>query len=1222
MLNPANSSGEKTSDTPSNSSRPNSSTHSQGISAPTGSNETSNLDERRENGNISGRTRARSGNVADMLNLGAIGPARNQMDPQVRQDEVINHGPQLYEESGIRAEVEMAQTFEQLHALLRVNVRPRQISRSDMGNMIDVFIGDANANGRTSRSSRPSTTNQGNPDDPSNRRGRRRRTSRSTRAVDGTEEAAGTNTSSRTSVAHDFHIIGRNELSNRMSQSNIANEPGRVRRPHTRNEPNPVSRLRRTQSEIEPNTTSRTRRSYTTNEPSRENRNSNIIPDYILRTHRSNGADRFYAAYCRNGPVRRLRIEDPTELELLGRVFGSMRLTRRERTTNPTDVNFLNEAYRRHGLEGTNVFNRFMPVTRPLGIERAHYSFNMGRASFFNHSGPLALAVSELWRKIYWYHCLSCTMFLFIFLRIREFVRNRDLSNLKIKNDDDEDKGLSKEDDRNNDTGRRYNNYYTGTRGNDNNDDQPPSQNSGTNNSGAPAQNSNDNNSPSTAQNNSGASTESNNRTNSAASSAIPNQRNSRANTATSTQSNSRPISSASGQAHSPTVPVTPVRSNTPTVPGAPIRTNNPTIFMASFQNNNFPNSAPPTRNNNLISIVDYVRNSTISPSPLSNTHTYSTSPAQDNNHTNSTASSRHINRTNSAVSAHNISGVFVPSIRNNENDVTRAFLRSLNSNNGNNINRLNSNSTTNASPLPRRNGSTVVNSGRVEDAFVSALRRHFPNNDVMTVNIEPAPAFDILSEIQGFEAERVRLSVADRIAGRRYGSILFDDDNSDVDYQDTAAQFNQILDMSASELSSLLSHPNTQIHARVNVTNTVNSVDFIDRILPSDNNLTQPPANNTSLTGESIRELKIQTNMSFVPTISSIAADANNNYPPLSYTPEAWSNQLNCFSVSRCEMNSMIMNYLVVKGHHDVAACFAQEANIQPIETPNESNKTSTKAFETALRSQSLLSSRNNSRNHSSFGEFIAHSGVPIHMSNSETLASNNMNPVTGDEAESNSTNELNEEPRQESTTSVSQSQSPVSSKALDFEKIRNRKSILTLILQGKYLEAIKKIEQAEPTLLESNRMLQFSLLKAQLIEMIRDANIRRLADEPEENSSGTVFPQVFVEMIEPVADFARAHLLPLAQVEPKCKEDLEITMALLCFPPDTTVKKLRELMDFKRRHELANEVNNAMLGVNGISGESKIHSLVRLWGWAENELSKKEKVKIPLLNPVELDF
>lgn len=415
--------------------------------------------------------------------------------------------------------------------------------------------------------------------------------------------------------------------------------------------------------------------------------------------------------------------------------------------------------------------------------------------------------------------------------------------------------------------------------------------------------------------------------------------------------------------------------------------------------------------------------------------------------------------------------------------------------------------------------------------------------------------------------------------------------------------------------------------------------------------------------------------------TIASAAADTDGNFPPQSYTQAAWMARLAGFPVSRTEMNSLVMNYLIVEGYHDAAVRFAREANI-PIAGPQghiagilpddngTSNNTSNQADATPFEGINPNLSE----------AIMEYSNIPIVRSASSTVRQSSTNPETvpapvdmergasttpglhstsadaeniGDNNLFQSTNESDNAAAAESMYNLLggtygldfnklEPSSNVSSFStikkpndnhlyyyqkphiFNLDKVRERSVIKSLILQGRVQEAIEKINDVDSQLLDVNEPLHFSLLRLQLIELIRAANNNRLAKHREKYGPNASLPAnstiADIEMIQPALDFAASHLARRAPANPKFLEHLEQTMALLCFPPDQLVPQLKELMDLKMRHRVADDVNTILLARQGVAGESNIQALVRLWGWAERELKEKENVDIPLLNPSDL--
>ncbi|KAI9801784.1 MAG: hypothetical protein M1825_003156 [Sarcosagium campestre] len=159
------------------------------------------------------------------------------------------------------------------------------------------------------------------------------------------------------------------------------------------------------------------------------------------------------------------------------------------------------------------------------------------------------------------------------------------------------------------------------------------------------------------------------------------------------------------------------------------------------------------------------------------------------------------------------------------------------------------------------------------------------------------------------------------------------------------------------------------------------------------------------------------------------------------------------------------------------------------------------------------------------------------------------------------------------------------------DFASIQERVEIRNAIHQGDIQKAIEKINDLGHQILDSNAELHFSLLRLQLVELIRTAIA---------TPGGDIFPAIA---------FARAELAPRAPTNPKFLDDLESTMALLIFPSDDLAPSLAVLLEPSLRKRIANDVNEAILVSQGARRESKIRSLVRLRAWAEQKAREAKK-------------
>lgn len=135
---------------------------------------------------------------------------------------------------------------------------------------------------------------------------------------------------------------------------------------------------------------------------------------------------------------------------------------------------------------------------------------------------------------------------------------------------------------------------------------------------------------------------------------------------------------------------------------------------------------------------------------------------------------------------------------------------------------------------------------------------------------------------------------------------------------------------------------------------------------------------------------------------------------------------------------------------------------------------------------------------------------------------------------------------------------------------------------------------------LLDTDDSLHFSLLRLQLIELIRACT-----SKPNGNTNS---PDISVAL-----QFATTHLAPLAPTNPTFLADLERTMALLIFPTENLAPQLAELIDPQLRKSVANRVNEAILSSQGARREAQIRKLVRMRVWSEKIARESKKVEIP---------
>merc|ERR1712169_13000 len=132
------------------------------------------------------------------------------------------------------------------------------------------------------------------------------------------------------------------------------------------------------------------------------------------------------------------------------------------------------------------------------------------------------------------------------------------------------------------------------------------------------------------------------------------------------------------------------------------------------------------------------------------------------------------------------------------------------------------------------------------------------------------------------------------------------------------------------------------------------------------------------------------------------------------------------------------------------------------------------------------------------------------------------------------------------------------------DLSCIQERVQIRDSIHRGDLQAAIELINELNPELLDADKKLHFSLLRLQLVELIRQS-----------------FTSSDATLVGRAIEFAQNNLAPYAPLEPQFKYDLERAMALLIVPKESWSK-------------------------------ANIRYLVRARAWAE-QLAREKKMDLP---------
>ncbi|KAL5495296.1 hypothetical protein ACEPAI_759 [Sanghuangporus weigelae] len=162
------------------------------------------------------------------------------------------------------------------------------------------------------------------------------------------------------------------------------------------------------------------------------------------------------------------------------------------------------------------------------------------------------------------------------------------------------------------------------------------------------------------------------------------------------------------------------------------------------------------------------------------------------------------------------------------------------------------------------------------------------------------------------------------------------------------------------------------------------------------------------------------------------------------------------------------------------------------------------------------------------------------------------------------------------------------------DSRSIEDRTIIREALQRGDVEEAIMRVNELDPEILDTQPKLYFRLQQQKLIEYIRQGHI--------------------AEALE----FAQQELAPRGEEEPEFLLELERTMALLAFESTATIPPaIAELLSPAQRLKTAGELNAAILEKFSHGKEAKLVALIKLLCWGEAALEEKaEFPKVDLRN------
>ncbi|CBI18750.3 unnamed protein product, partial [Vitis vinifera] len=258
--------------------------------------------------------------------------------------------------------------------------------------------------------------------------------------------------------------------------------------------------------------------------------------------------------------------------------------------------------------------------------------------------------------------------------------------------------------------------------------------------------------------------------------------------------------------------------------------------------------------------------------------------------------------------------------------------------------------------------------------------------------------------------------------------------------------------------------------------------------------------------------------------------------------TREEWERKLNDVKIRKEDMNKLVMNFLVTEGYVDAAEKFRMESGTEPdIDLATITDRMAVKKA--------------------------------VQCGNVEDAIEkvNDLNPEGYVDAA--------EKFRMESGTEPD----------IDLATITDRMAVKKAVQCGNVEDAIEKVNDLNPEILDTNPQLFFHLQQQRLIELIRNGKV----DE--------------------ALEFAQEELAPRGEENQSFLEELEKTVALLAFE-DFSNCPVGELLDISQRLKTASEVNAAILTSQSHEKDPKLPSLLKMLIWAQNQLD--DKAAYPRIN------
>ncbi|KAF9575523.1 hypothetical protein EC968_002784 [Mortierella alpina] len=151
-----------------------------------------------------------------------------------------------------------------------------------------------------------------------------------------------------------------------------------------------------------------------------------------------------------------------------------------------------------------------------------------------------------------------------------------------------------------------------------------------------------------------------------------------------------------------------------------------------------------------------------------------------------------------------------------------------------------------------------------------------------------------------------------------------------------------------------------------------------------------------------------------------------------------------------------------------------------------------------------------------------------------------------------------------------------------VNLESIQDRMVVRTAIQRGQIEEAIERVNDLNPEILDTNPKLFFHLQQQRLIEYIREGRI--------------------MEALE----FAQEELAPRGEENPEFLSELERTMSLLAFEVNGP-SPVNDLLTPGQRQKLASELNSALLLAQSQEKDPKLPTLLKTCWWFQQQLDER---------------